>query len=132
MSYNVYFFIEIEMSYSKDLRDKVLSHIDLGATLEEASKHFSVGLASIKRWRRNKRETGSVMGPGRPTGPYKICEDQLKRYIDENPDAFLDEIASNFNVTPPAILFALRRLKITRKKSLHSTKKGVKKGEKYI
>ena len=120
------------MSYSRDLREKVLKHVDLGSTLEDASKHFSVGLASIKRWRKNKRETGCVMGPGRPTGPYKICEDKLKNYIAEHPDAFLDEIASNFNVTPPAILFALKRLKITRKKSLHFTKKGVKKSAQCI
>ena len=105
----------MNMSYSKDLREKVLSHIDKGATLEEASHHYAVGLASVKRWRKNKRETGSVMGPGRPTGSYKICEEKLRKYIDKNPDAFLEEIANEFKVTPPAIMFALRRLNISRK-----------------
>lgn len=94
------------MSYSKDFREQVLSHLDLGSTINEVSKLFSIGTSSIKRWKRNRRDTGEVMGPGRPTGAYKIDEAKLLKYIDENPDAVLDEIASNFNVTPPGILKA--------------------------
>lgn len=114
------------MSYSKDFREQVLSHLDLGSTINEVSKLFSIGTSSIKRWKRNRRDTGEVMGPGRPTGAYKIDEAKLLKFIDENPDAVLDEIASNFNVTPPGILKALKRLNVTRKKSPHSTKKDVK------
>ena len=104
------------MSYSKDFREQVLSRLDLGSTINEVSKLFSIGTSSIKRWKRNRRDTGEVMGPGRPTGAYKIDEAKLLMFIDENPDAVLEEIASNFNVTPPGILKALKRLNITRKK----------------
>ena len=107
------------MSYSEDYRNKVLSFINQGATLEQASEHFSVGTSSIKRWRRNKRETGKVLGPGRPKKAYKIDEEKLKQYVKEHPDAFLDEIAKHFGVTSPGIFSALQRLKITRKKRQH-------------
>jgi transposase len=111
------------MSYSEDFRQQVLSHIDTGATIEEVSKLFSVGTSSIKRWKRNRKETGTVMGPGRPKGPYKIDNDKLKQYLEKHPDAFLDEIAAHFSVTTPAVFVALKRLNITRKKRRRFTKK---------
>ena len=120
------------MSYSKDLREKVLKHIELGETIKSASMLFSVGSSSIKRWKRNQRETGSVMGPGRPLGSYKINEDKLKSYIIENLDALLDEMSIEFGVTIAAISAALKRLNFTRKKSLHFTLKDVKKNDKHI
>ena len=104
------------MSYSKDLREKVIKYIELGATIESASMLFSVGSSSIKRWKRNQRETGSVMGPSRPLGSYKINEDKLKSYIIVNPDALLDEMSTEFSVTIAAISAALKRLNFTRKK----------------
>ena len=120
------------MSYSKDLREKVLKHIALGSTIEAASKLFSVGTSSIKRWKRNQRETGSVMGAGRPAGSYKIDEDKLKSYVNENPDALLEEISSKFEVTLSAISAALKRLNFSRKKSLHSIEKGVKTKDNFM
>ena len=117
------------MSYSEDYRSKVLSFMESGATIEQASQHFSVGTSSIKRWRRNKRDTGKVMGPGRPKKAYKIDEEKLKEYVKDNPDAFLEEMAEHFGVTSSGIFKALKRLKITRKKSLPSTKRDVKQSD---
>ena len=114
------------MSYSEDFRQQVLSHIDAGATIEDVSKLFSVGTSSIKRWKRNRKETGTVMGPGRPKGPYKIDNDKLKDYLEKHSDAFLDEIAAHFSVSTPAIFVALKRLNITRKKSPRFIKKDVR------
>lgn len=114
------------MTYSKDFRERVLSHIDMGSTIEEVSKLFSVGTSSIKRWKYNRKQTGSVMGPGRPQKPYKIGDAELKQYVKAHPDAFLNDIAKHFGVTGPGIFAALKRLKITRKKSRRSTKSAVK------
>ena len=114
------------MTYSKDFREQVLSHIDMGSTIEDVSKLFSVGTSSIKRWKHNRKQTGSVMGPGRPKKPYKIGDAELKQYIKRHPDAFLNEIAKHFGVTSPGIFAALKRLKITRKKRLHYTRSDVK------
>ncbi|WP_242602114.1 IS630 transposase-related protein, partial [Legionella yabuuchiae] len=99
---------------------KVLSHVDSGATIESTSILFSVGTTTIKQWKRLRNQTGQLMGSGRPHNPYKIDSDKLKSFIKEHPDSFLNEIASHFNVTAPAIHAALKRLKITRKKRLRS------------
>jgi hypothetical protein len=55
--------------------------------------------------------------------PDKIDNEALLSYIDKHPDAYLNEIASYLNVTSGCISIALKRLKITRKKSLRFTKK---------
>lgn len=56
----------------------------------------------------------------------------IKAFVKENPDAYLNEIASHFNFTTPAIHAALKRLNITRKKSPRSIKSDVRKGEQNI
>jgi hypothetical protein len=50
--------------------------------------------------------------------PCKIDNEELIAYIDSHPDAYLNEIASYFNVPSGCISIALKRLKIIRKKSL--------------
>jgi transposase len=117
------------MTYSIDFRKQVLSHIDSGASIETTSKLFSIGTTTIKNWKRLKAETGQLSGSGRPPTPYKIDSDKLKVYVKEHPDAFLNEIAIHFNVTGPAIHAALKRLKITRKKSPHYIKSDAKKSD---
>ena len=118
------------MTYSVDFRKKVLSHMDTGATIDSTSKLFSVGTTTIKQWKKLRHTTGQLMGSGRPHTPYKIDSDTLKQYIKEHPDSYLNEIASHFNVTAPAIHAALKRLNITRKKSPHSTRSDAPKNAK--
>lgn len=97
-----------------------------GATIEATSILFSIGTTTIKNWKRLGNKTGKVMGPGRPKNPYKIDADELRRFLEKSPDAYLHEIASHFAVTAPAIHSALKRMKITRKKSQCSTKSDAK------
>lgn len=113
------------MTYSVDFREKVLSYIDSGETIDSASMLYSIGTTTIKQWKRLRNETGKLVGSGRPKNPYKIESDKLKTYINDHPDSFLNEIASHFNVTAPAIHAALKRLKITRKKRPRSTRSDV-------
>lgn len=104
------------MTYSLDFRTNVLRHIDIGSTIEVVSKLFSVGTTTIKNWKRLRAQTGKLEGSGRPCNPYKIDADALRLYLKEHPDAFLNEIASHFGVTTPAIHTAMKRMNITRKK----------------
>lgn len=48
--------------------------------------------------------------------PKKIYPDKLVKYINENTDAYLSEIAKEFNCSHVAVLKALKKLGITRKK----------------
>ncbi|WP_320412793.1 IS630 transposase-related protein [Candidatus Rhabdochlamydia oedothoracis] len=52
--------------------------------------------------------------------------------IEKNPDHFLSEIAKHFGLTLQAIFYALKRLKITRKKRLRFIRKGMRKQERNI
>lgn len=113
------------MTYSLDFRATVLRHIDSGSTIEAVSRMFSIGTTTIKTWKRLRTETGKLEGGGRPCNPYKIDNEALKLYLKERPDAFLNEIASHFGVTAPAIHTAMKRMNITRKKRSRSTKSDV-------
>ena len=79
--------------------------------------------SSFHRWRNLRNTTGSLAPKARIKSPYKIDNEQLKAYINEHPDAYLNEIAAHFDVTSPCISIALKRLKITRKKSPYFIKK---------
>lgn len=113
------------MTYSLDFRESVLRHIDSGSTLEAVSRLFSIGTTTIKTWKRLRAQTGKLVGSGRPCRPYKIDNEALKLYLKERPDAFLNEIASHFGVTSPAIHTAMKRMNITRKKRSRSIKNDV-------
>ena len=55
-------------AYSLDLRERVVGAFDVGdMTDEQVAELFQVGEATVHRWRRLKRETGSLV-PRPPRG----------------------------------------------------------------
>jgi transposase len=110
------------MSHSKDVRSRAIKYVSQGGTIKEACS-FEVSRSSFQRWRSIKDKTGKLESKPRTKSPYKIDNEQLTAYINDHPDAYLNEIASHFNVTSPGISIALKRIKITRKKSRPFTKK---------
>lgn len=119
-------------SYSLDLRERVLQYLEKNQNREAASRLFQVGVATIYRWLSRKKEKGNVEPLRRPHAYKRIDDQKLINYIEKNPDHFLSEIGRHFNLTPQAIFYALKRLKITRKKSSLSTKKGTKRKERVL
>lgn len=119
-------------SYSLDLRERVLQYLEKNKNREAASRVFGVGIATIYRWLSRKKEKGNVEPLRRPYAYKKIDDQQLIDYVEKNPDHFLSEIAKHFNLTLQAVFYALKRLQITRKKSLRSTRKGTKKKERPL
>lgn len=115
--------------YSLDLRERVLKYLEENDDKLKASQLFQVGIATVYRWVARKKRTGSVEPIKRKYTYKKIDEQKLRAHVEQNPDDFLSEIADRFNVTVPAIFYALKRLKITRKKRHHSTRSEVKKQE---
>lgn len=111
------------MSYSKDLRKRTLKFVDEGGSIKEACLLFEVSRSSFQRWRLKQKNTGSVVSKSRQRTPYKIDNAKLTAFIVKHPDAYLNEIAAHFQVTIPCVSIALKRLKITRKKRVHFTKK---------
>jgi transposase len=113
--------------YSTDLREKVLGYLEKNSNKKAASDLFQVGIATIYRWVALKKKKGHVKPLQRKYAYKRIDDEALLRYIKAHPDQFLSEIGKYFSVTPQAIFYALKRLKITRKKRQLSTWKETKK-----
>ena len=119
--------------YSVDLRKKVLNYLQYkNNDKKSAGDLFQIGIATIYRWARRMRRKGHVKPIKRRYAFKRIDDEKLKQYIKEHPDYFLREIASHFSVSLQAIFYALRKLKITRKKRLLSIRKEMKRKEKFL
>ena len=111
--------------YSTDLRKRVLQYLEKDSDKKKASQFFQVGIATVYRWVARKKQSGTIEPLKKRNTYRKIDNQKLIAYVEQNPDHFLSEIAKHFGLTPQAIFYALRRLKITRKKRLRSTKKEI-------
>jgi excisionase family DNA binding protein len=100
------------MAYSLDLRKRVVESIENGISISEAARLFQVGRATIYRWLgREELEATKVKRRRR-----KLNWKELEKDVRENPDNKLIDRAKKFGVRPSAICYALKELKITRKK----------------
>ena len=106
------------MSYSLDLKKRVLAFIEEGHSKVEASKLFHVSKRAIFLWIKERKEQGELKLKLRDRKPYKIDDEKLIEYIRKNPDHYLKEIAASFCVSISAVFYALRRLKISYKKNV--------------
>jgi len=105
------------MSYSKDLREKVLAHRAKGHTQETTSEVFGVSVSAIKGWEKLVAETGGLEKRELNRTARKYDEETLKGIIAAEPDLYLYEIAERFeDGTASGVRDALKRLGITRKK----------------
>ena len=105
------------MAYDAKYRSQVLKYIGKGHTIQEAHEVFEVGTTTIKEWKKLEKETGKLEKRPLERKAPKLCPDQLKAYIKENPDSYQDEIAKVFNCTQSAVSYALKRLNLTHKKN---------------
>ena len=105
------------MSYSKDLRERVVEYKQSGHTYEETHAIFKVAISTIQKWEKQQKETGSLEKKELHRGFRKIDPEKLKSYVAEHPDAYQSEMAREFGCSESGIRDALKRLKITRKKN---------------
>ena len=85
--------------------------------MEETKATFKVSISTIRKWERQLKEKGELRPKTLTRKPKKIEPEKLRAYVAEHPDAYQREIAWEFNCTQSAVQKALKRLKITRKKS---------------
>jgi len=105
------------MAYSRDFRRKVLAVRNKeGLTIAEAAARVDVGSASVVRWIKNVER--------KPQGSRrrKMDLEALRQDVLEYPDAYQHERAQQFGVAQNAIVVALRKLKVTSKKTLRHPK----------
>ena len=87
--------------YSADLRERLLGAIDAGLSQAEAARLFGVSTATLDRWRRRRRQTGSVAPRPRPGRPRRIAAHQdaaLLGQVRAHPDATLAEHCARWDV----------------------------------
>ncbi|MCB9785357.1 MAG: transposase [Deltaproteobacteria bacterium] len=128
---------------SEDLRNRVVrAYLAGGVRVDELAERFSIGSATVKRWIRLYRLTGSTARPpAKPTRTPVITEAHtplLHRLVEDHPDATLPELATLFaemsglTVGRFTMGRALRRAGITRKKSLSSPSKGTRRASRIV
>jgi len=96
------------MSYSLDLRKKVIDYVENGGSITKAAALFNIGRATIYRWlSREKLEATKVKHRQR-----KLDWKALSKDVQENPEARLRDRAEKFGVRPSAICYALKKMKV--------------------
>ena len=81
-------------AYSQDLRHRVLRAIDGGQSQAEVAETFAVSVATIKRYLKQRRETGQVVPkaiPGRPAKKGAVLQVHLRAQLEAHPDATREE-----------------------------------------
>ena len=105
------------MTYSIDYRKQVLSSIADGMTIREASLFYGLSTSTIHSWQKKLAPKTT-----RNKAPTKIPDDALiedvKRYLDD----YNYERARRLNCSKTGIFNALKRLGISQKKHLGTSK----------
>jgi transposase len=105
------------MAYSKDFIKRAVEYKHEGHTFKQLDEAFGISSATYYDWER-KLENGHYDKIIKRERNRKINKEALKQAVKQRPDAFLKEYAEQFNCSPTAIFYALKNLKITRKKRL--------------
>jgi len=101
------------MSYSIDMRERVVAYVGSGGDQVEASRLFGVSRKTIYLWLH--RET--LAPSGRTRRAHKIDPVRLAADVQSRPFVLLRERCVAFGSTPSGMWRALRRLKVTPKKN---------------
>jgi putative transposase len=112
--------------YSADVRERLLRALDAGLAQAEATRTFGVTDRTIRRWRQQRREIGTV-APRRRLGRRRHigseAEATLREQVRQSPDATLAEHCARWAATqgvavsPATMSRTLTRLGLPLKKS---------------
>jgi putative transposase len=116
------------MAISTDLRRRAVEAYERGdGSIPTVAARFAVGVSSLHRWLRRKRETGSVERQPRSGGkPRRISPDgeaMLRAWLDEDPSVPQHELAARLAdaghpaVSQQTVGRTLARMALTHKKS---------------
>jgi transposase len=101
------------MTYSVDLRKKVVAFVENGGSQAEAARHFDISLWCVRDWLARQDLQPQQQGVGRRR---KLDKEALRAHVRDYPDALIRERAVHFGVCPNAVWVALQVLKLTPKK----------------
>jgi transposase len=113
-------------AYSEDLRQRVLEALDRGMPRADVVRTFRVSLSSLKRYLKQRRDTGSLafrLPPGRPSTKRAPLIAALPALLAVHSDATLDELCTHWaaisgtHLSQSTMSRAIRAAGWTRKKS---------------
>jgi transposase len=111
------------MALSNDLRERIVAAVDHNeGSRREIARRFLVSVSCITRLLKLRRETGSLdprpHGGGQTPALDQEALEQLRRLVEEQPDATLQELRERLGIVGSIMIVwrALRKLDITRKK----------------
>ena len=104
------------MSYSGDLRKRVLEYVKNGGKKVEAARIYGVSRWCVYEWL--SREEALVSKRPGPKTSHKFNREELLEYLKSKPDATLKEMSLRMGVGITAIWNALKRMNISRKKNM--------------
>jgi transposase len=114
------------MAYSIDFIEKAVAYRQKGHTFKELQEAFGIPNQTYYFWK-SRLESGYYDTEKPKQERYrKIDKEQLKKAVEEQPDAYLFELAALFNCTPQAVFYMLRKQNITLKKRPLPTAKNQK------
>jgi len=94
-----------------------MNYMDEGNSYRKTAELFKVSTSTLREWKIQLKETGTL-APKKRAGKWrKIDPEKLREYVEANPDAYQREMAAAFGVSLYAVQKALKRLRITRKKN---------------
>lgn len=105
------------MSYDIKFRRRAIEYWNDGHSKRATAEIFKVSTTTLQKWKSQLKETGKLEPKKRRETWRKIEPERLKEYLKQYPDAYLKEIAKEFDCTDVAVILALRRLRISRKKN---------------
>ena len=95
---------------------RAVAYKNEGHTFKELKDTFNIPSETYYQWKEklNNGYDGKKVFRERSR---KIDKEELKKAVEEKPDAYLYELAQLFDCSPQAVFLMLNRLNITRKKS---------------
>jgi len=103
------------MAYSIDFIKRAVKYKQEGHTFKQLREAFDIPPETYYQWE-EKLENGYYETKPKRERSRKIDKERLKQAVAQKPDAYLYELAQQFDCTPQAVFLMLRKLNITNKK----------------
>jgi transposase len=117
--------------YSIDFVQRAVAYKEEGHTFKELKEAFNIPPETYYLWTEKLKNGYNGVIPFRERNR-KIDKEKLRKAVEENPDAYLYELARLFDCSPQAVFLMLEKLNITRKKSPLPITKNPKKNVRNI
>lgn len=115
--------------YSLDLRTKIIKYIEKGNSVNKTSETFGIAVRTIFYWKALHEKNELKPKNNSVRKPKKVNPETLKKYIKNNPEKTIQQIADHFNVCGQAVFYRIKKLNFTYKKKNSYIKKEMKKEE---